>query len=107
LQSHSLLIYSIQLARADPIEIDIYYWGLRNRGRAISQNSFFIERFDPLVQGDKGETDVLLDRYIAYRAVTGRPVSRKEFVDAFRYTKAMGAMGPRSPSRLPPGPGGI
>ena len=67
----------------------------------------FIERFDPLVQGDKGETDVRLDRYVAYRAATGRPVSRKEFVDAFRYTKAMGAMGPRSPSRLPPGPGGI
>ena len=55
----------------------------------------FIERFDPLVQGDKGETDVLLDRYIAYRAATGRPVSRKEFVDAFRYTKAMGGYGPK------------
>ena len=55
----------------------------------------FIERFDPLVQGDKGETDVLLDRYIAYRAAAGRPVSRKEFVDAFRYTKAMGGYGPK------------
>ena len=32
----------------------------------------FIERFDPLVQGDKGATDVLLDRYIAYRAATSR-----------------------------------
>jgi hypothetical protein len=55
----------------------------------------FIERFDPLVQGDKGETDVLLDRYIAYRAATGRPVSRKEFVDAIRYTKAMRGYGPK------------
>jgi len=31
----------------------------------------FIERFDPLVQGSDGETDVLLDRYIAYRRKNG------------------------------------
>jgi hypothetical protein len=36
---------------------------------------------------------VLRDRYIAYRAAAGHPMSRKEFVDAFRYTKAMGGYG--------------
>jgi RNase P/RNase MRP subunit POP5 len=38
---------------------------------------------------------VLRDRYIAYRAAAGRPVSRKEFVDAIRYTKAMRGYGPK------------
>jgi hypothetical protein len=38
---------------------------------------------------------VLRDRYIAYRAAAGRPVSRKEFVEVFRYTKAMRGYGPK------------
>ena len=67
----------------------------REMGSGQFAELLFIERFDPLVQGTKGETDVLLDRYIAYRAATGRPVSRKEFVDVFRYTKAMGGYGPK------------
>jgi hypothetical protein len=57
------------------------------------ENSFFIEPFDPLVQGVKEETDVLLDRYIAYRKSVGRPVSHQEFTQAIRYTRGMGGYG--------------
>ena len=46
------------------------------------ENSFFIERFDPLVQGVAEETDVLLDRYIAYRTSARRPMSRGELMGA-------------------------
>ena len=59
------------------------------------ENSFFVESFDPLVQGDTRETDVLLDRFIKYRAAAGRPMTRREFADAFRYTNAMGGYGPK------------
>ena len=38
---------------------------------------------------------MLLDRYIAYRTAAGHPVSRREFADAARYTKAIGGYGPK------------
>jgi hypothetical protein len=57
------------------------------------ENSFVIEPFDPLIQGSKGGTDILLDRYIAYRSAAGRPVSRQEIFDAVRYVKSMGGYG--------------
>jgi spermidine synthase len=59
----------------------------------LRENSFFIEQFDPLVQGVKEETDVYLDRYIAYREAAGDPVSRKEFMDSIRYVKTIGGYG--------------
>ena len=53
-------------------------------------SSFFIERFDPLVQGVEEETDVLLDRYIAYRAASGAPISIGELTEARRYVESFG-----------------
>jgi len=35
----------------------------------------------------------MLDRYIAYRAEVGNPISRKELVDAARYAVSMGGYG--------------
>ena len=59
------------------------------------ENSFFIEQFDPLITGASGRSDVLLDRYIAYRAATGKPMTRRELLDAARYARAMGGYGPK------------
>ena len=53
-------------------------------------SSFFIERFDPLVQGVEEETDVLLDRYIAYRAASGAPISIGELTEVRRYVESFG-----------------
>ncbi|MGA1794220.1 MAG: fused MFS/spermidine synthase [bacterium] len=61
----------------------------------LREDSFFIERFDPFVQGVTEETDVLLDRYIVYRAAAGDPVSQAEFDDAARYASAIGGYGPQ------------
>jgi len=58
------------------------------------ENSFFIERFDPLIKGTSSRSDVFLDRYIAYRAAAGNPITRRELLDAARYTAAMGGYGP-------------
>jgi hypothetical protein len=35
----------------------------------------------------------MLDRYIAYRAEVGNPMSQKELVDAARYAVSMGGYG--------------
>ena len=59
----------------------------------FGENSFLIEPFDPLIQGGKGKTDILLDRYFDYRLAAGRPVSRQEILDAVRYAKGMGGYG--------------
>ncbi len=59
------------------------------------ENSLFLDRLDPLVQVTQEETDILLDRYIAYRTATGHPMPRREFEAAARYAKAMGGYGPK------------
>ncbi len=69
------------------------YMGPRNF--FVDTDSFFIEPFDPLIQGVTEQTDVLLDRYIAYRAATGHPLTRKEFEEAARYAAEMGGYGPK------------
>ncbi len=58
-------------------------------------NSFDLERFDPLIKGTSSRSHVLLDRYIAYRAATWNPMTRRELLDAARYAAAMGGYGPK------------
>ncbi len=58
------------------------------------EDSLFLDKFDPLVQGVEEETDILLDRYIAYRAAAGHPMPREEFEAAARYAAAMRGYGP-------------
>ena len=58
-------------------------------------SSFYVERFDPLIQVVEEETDVLLDRYIAYRAASGSPMSRREFAEARRYVESFTGYGAR------------
>jgi len=57
------------------------------------ESSFFIERFDPVIRGVEEETDVLLDRYIAYRAASGSPMSRRELTEARRYAESLDGYG--------------
>ena len=59
------------------------------------ENPLYLDSFDPLVKGVTNRTDLLLDRYIAYREQVENPVSRQELVDAARYAAAMGAYGPK------------
>ena len=37
------------------------------------EDSFFLEQFDPLVQGRRPPQDILLDHYLAYRSRRGEP----------------------------------
>ncbi len=50
-------------------------------------NSDFLQRNDPLLRGTGSSSDILLDRYVAYRASEGEPVRRSEFADAARLYK--------------------
>jgi len=59
----------------------------------LGENSLYLDRFDPLIRGVAKKTDLMLDRYIAYRAEVGNPISRKELVDAARYAVSMGGYG--------------
>ena len=56
-------------------------------------NSFMLDSFDPLVKGES-QSDVLLDRYITYRATTGKPMTQAELRDAAIYANSMGGYGP-------------
>ncbi|MCZ6709484.1 MAG: hypothetical protein O7B25_03895 [Gammaproteobacteria bacterium] len=38
---------------------------------------------------------MFLDRYIAYRAATGKPMTRRELLDAARYMVAISGYGPK------------
>ena len=46
-----------------------------------------------MVQEVEEETDVLLDRYIAHRAASGSPMSRREFTEARRYAEPLDGYG--------------
>jgi len=59
----------------------------------LRENSLYLDRFDPLIRGVAKKTDLMLDRYIAYRAEVGNPMSKKELVDAARYAASMGGYG--------------
>ena len=50
-------------------------------------------RSDPLIAGSDGSTDLMLDRYLAYRKAMGDPVARKALVLAARYAEGMGGFG--------------
>ena len=56
-------------------------------------NSFVLDQFDPLISGTLKRSDVLLDQYIAYREATQRPITRRELIDATKYTANMGGYG--------------
>jgi hypothetical protein len=53
------------------------------------EDSMFFDRSDPLIQGVDLDSDILLDRYIAYRLAVGRPMSRQDFEETARYTETM------------------
>ena len=57
--------------------------------------SVYLDGFDPLIKGVPKKTDLMLDRYIAYRAAVGNPISKKELVDAARYAVSIGGYGPK------------
>jgi len=59
----------------------------------LRENSLYLDGFDPLIRGVAKKTDLMLDRYIAYRAEVGNPMSQKELVDAARYAASMGGYG--------------
>jgi hypothetical protein len=59
----------------------------------LRENSLYLDSFDPLIRGVAKKTDLMLDRYIAYRAEVGNPMSQKELVDAARYAVSMGGYG--------------
>ena len=61
----------------------------------LRENSLYLDSFDPLIKGVAKKTDLMLDRYIAYRAEVGNPISQKELVDAARYAVSMGGYGPK------------
>ncbi len=63
---------------------------LRLRSRAFFSSDGLLSRGQVTEQ-----TDVLLDRYIAFRAATGHPLTRKEFEEAARYSAEMGGYGPK------------
>lgn len=58
-------------------------------------NSFYIEQRDPLVQGTPGTSDILFDRYQAFREADGRPLTLEEFQAAVRYAQGMRGYGPK------------
>jgi len=60
-----------------------------------NQHSFIVERQDPLIQGRSDTGDLLLDRYLSWRSLEGRPVSRDELVQAARYAHERGGYGPK------------
>ena len=60
----------------------------------LKQNTLYFDRLDPLVQGRSTHTDILLDRYIAYRQASGSPVSRQELVDTVSYAMTLRGYGP-------------
>jgi hypothetical protein len=59
----------------------------------LRENSLYLDGFDPLVKGVATKTDLMLDRYIAYRAEVGNPMTRKELIEAARYAESMGGYG--------------
>ena len=67
------------------------YWGPRSF--FSGESSFFIENYDPLVQGVTEKTDILFDRYRAYRDAAGHPLTFREFEATARYALSMGGYG--------------
>jgi len=63
------------------------------RSYFLDVNSDLVSRFDPLFQRAEGRTDLLLDRYIDYRAALGDPVRQEELVAAARYAGRKGKIG--------------
>ena len=61
----------------------------------LREISLYLDGYDPLIKGVPKKTDLMLDRYIAYRAEVGNPISRKELVDAARYNVSIGGYGPK------------
>lgn len=59
----------------------------------LGESSYLFDKNDPLVQGVKQRTDILLDHYIAYRAAIGNPLPRKDLEDTARYVASMGGYG--------------
>ena len=57
------------------------------------EDSFFLEQFDPLVQGRRPPQDILLDHYLAYRSRRGEPVAARELKDAADYFDTIGGYG--------------
>ena len=63
-------------------------------------NSFLLEQYDPLIKGTLARNEILLDRYISYRAMTDEPMTRLELTAAARYTHKMGGYGPTVASAI-------
>lgn len=63
-------------------------------------NSFLLEQYDPLIKGTPARNEILLDRYISYRAMTDEPMTRLELTAAARYTHKMGGYGPTVASAI-------
>ena len=61
----------------------------------LREVSLYLDSFDPLIKGNAKKTDLMLDRYIAYQAEVGNPISRKELIDAARYAAPIGGYGPK------------
>ena len=57
-------------------------------------NSFLLEQYDPLIKGTSARDEILLDRYISYRATADAPMTRTELTAAAGYTHHMGGYGP-------------
>ena len=61
------------------------YWGPRSF--FSGESSFFIEDYDTLLQGLTEKTDILFDRYQAYREAAGHPLTFREFQAVARYAR--------------------
>jgi tetratricopeptide (TPR) repeat protein len=61
--------------------------------RAMFRGEFseLVQRFNPLLDAGAADSDVLLDRYLAYRAGTGEPVRREELGEAALHMSTLGA----------------
>jgi spermidine synthase/MFS family permease len=57
------------------------------------ENSFVLDGFDPLIQGEPPANELLLDRYLSHRAARGDPVSDETLIEAARYAQGMGGYG--------------
>ena len=59
----------------------------------MGENSFFVERRDPLIRNDPPPTGLMIDEYRDWRRVAGRPVSDRELEEAARYSEQQGGYG--------------
>ena len=60
------------------------------RAAFLGEFSELVPRFNPLLEAGATDTDVLLDRYIAFRATTDEPIRNDELAEAAMHMSALG-----------------